>query len=70
VLISDKVNIWREIEADGAGIVAPDTVKGTRDLLTKWGANRMFPWKARACYEHHFTASRTAAALLEVLAAR
>ncbi len=28
VLISDKVNIWREVEADGAGIVETDTVDG------------------------------------------
>lgn len=33
VLISDKVNIWREVEADGAGLVAPDTLAGTRLLL-------------------------------------
>jgi glycosyltransferase involved in cell wall biosynthesis len=36
VLISDKVNIWREIEADEAGLVAPDTVQGTADLLQRW----------------------------------
>ena len=36
VLISDKVNIWREIEADEAGLVAPDTVRGTVDLLQRW----------------------------------
>jgi len=29
VLISDKVNIWREVEADGAGIVGSDSVEGT-----------------------------------------
>ena len=32
VLISDKVNIWREIEADGAGLVDDDTVDGTSEL--------------------------------------
>ena len=29
VLISDKVNIWREIQEDGAGLVAEDTEEGT-----------------------------------------
>jgi len=38
VLISDKVNIWREIEAAGAGLVAPDTLAGTRSLLAQWSA--------------------------------
>jgi len=36
VLISDKVNIWREIKADGAGFVASDTAEGTKESLQKW----------------------------------
>lgn len=36
VLISDKVNIWREIEADGVGFVATDTVDGTESSLRRW----------------------------------
>jgi glycosyltransferase involved in cell wall biosynthesis len=35
-LISDKVNIWREVEADGAGLVASDTVAGTVLNLRRW----------------------------------
>ena len=38
VLISDKVNIWREVAADGAGFVAPDTVEGTARNLRRWFA--------------------------------
>lgn len=36
VLVSDKVNVWREIESDGAGFVAPDTIAGTQGLLAAW----------------------------------
>jgi glycosyltransferase involved in cell wall biosynthesis len=36
VLISDKINIWREVLADGAGLVAPDTVDGTAQNLRRW----------------------------------
>ena len=36
VLISNKVNIWREVESDGAGLVAPDDVEGTSFLLNSW----------------------------------
>jgi glycosyltransferase involved in cell wall biosynthesis len=36
VLISDQVNIAPEIEADGCGIVEPDTLKGTIALLERW----------------------------------
>ncbi len=36
VLISDKVNIWREIVEDGAGIANPDTQEGTEATLNAW----------------------------------
>lgn len=36
VLISNKVNIWREIEAAGAGLVASDDVAGTALMLERW----------------------------------
>ncbi len=36
VLISNKVNIWREVAADRAGLVAADTLAGTRQLLQAW----------------------------------
>ena len=36
VLISNEVNIWREVHADGAGLVANADVFGTTDLLDRW----------------------------------
>lgn len=36
VLISDQINIWREIEKGGAGIVASDTVNGALSVLQRW----------------------------------
>lgn len=36
VLISNKVNIWREIETDNAGFIADDTVEGTTLNLQRW----------------------------------
>ncbi len=36
VLISDKVQIWREISEHHAGLVKPDTLDGTRDLLREF----------------------------------
>ena len=35
-LISDKVNIWREVTGDGAGLVGEDTGEGTTRLLRDW----------------------------------
>jgi glycosyltransferase involved in cell wall biosynthesis len=36
VFISNQVNIWREIETDGAGVVRPADLQGTRDLISNW----------------------------------
>jgi glycosyltransferase involved in cell wall biosynthesis len=36
VLISNQVNIWREIEMCAAGIIANDSYEGTRTALLKW----------------------------------
>ena len=74
VLISDKVNIWREIEAEGAGLVAPDTIKGASDLLRTWillasdGQARLRTG-AVPCFEKRFEIGRATAKLLETLKA-
>ncbi len=36
VLISDQINIWRDIVADQVGLVEPDTLEGTCRLLERW----------------------------------
>jgi glycosyltransferase involved in cell wall biosynthesis len=36
VLISDKVDIWREIQSDDAGLICDDTASGTELMLRKW----------------------------------
>lgn len=36
VLISNRVNIWREIETDSVGLIEADTEAGTRRLLQRW----------------------------------
>jgi glycosyltransferase involved in cell wall biosynthesis len=38
VLISNKVNIWREVEEASAGLVEPDTEDGTRNLIRRYRA--------------------------------
>ena len=38
VLISNKVNIWREIAEDGVGLVEEDDLAGTTRLLERWRA--------------------------------
>jgi glycosyltransferase involved in cell wall biosynthesis len=36
VLISNQVNIWPDIEADGVGLVDDDTLEGTKRMLSRW----------------------------------
>jgi glycosyltransferase involved in cell wall biosynthesis len=72
VLISDKVNIWREVQSDGAGLVGPDTADGTEHNLRRWLAldslaRRSMREAARASFERRFTADATARSLLAVL---
>ena len=73
VLISDKVNIWREIAADGAGYVAPDTVDGATSLLEQLlglsGEERARMGRRGAdCYRRRFSIERATRRLLDVLA--
>jgi len=36
VIITDKVNIWREIQVEGAGFVSTDDVSGVSQSLQRW----------------------------------
>jgi len=72
VLIARPVNIWREIEASGAGLVEADTVEGCSRLLARWldlspGARREMAAKAADSFRQNFEISRTAAALIETI---
>lgn len=73
VLVSDKVNIWREIEQSGAGLVAPDTKDGTSGLLRRWLAlpgheRQVMGRRAAECFAEHFEIHQAAKSLLAVLA--
>ncbi len=72
VLISDKVNIWREIDQNNAGIVASDDLQGTEELLRNWqrltaDEKTKMAKCARTAYESHFRIEANIKALIEVL---
>lgn len=74
VLISDKVNIWREIKAAGAGFVEPDTKEGAVALMERFLALRdteveAMGDNARRCYEENFSIAGAVAALEHELGA-
>lgn len=65
VLISNQVNIWKEIESSNAGFIEEDTLEGTTNLLSKW---TLLPTEdklkisknARMCYEKFFAVAPAA----------
>lgn len=72
VLISDKVNIWREIVQADAGFAATDTVAGTADSLRRWldldAAQRAaMGSRAVACYQQHFHMAAAAQRLADTI---
>ncbi len=65
VLISNQVNIWREIAAGKGGLVAPDTLEGTYELLsnfTEMSKTRRKEMGASAMrvYQQEFTIAQAA----------
>jgi glycosyltransferase involved in cell wall biosynthesis len=72
VLISDKINIWREVTEAQAGLVAPDTLAGATSLLRTWRAmthiqRANMRAKTLACFEMKFEIRQAAAQLVETL---
>lgn len=72
VLISNKVNIWREIVDDGAGIVAEDDLEGTISLLRKWAetdesAKNLMRSRSRGCFEERFHIRHASEDLISIL---
>jgi glycosyltransferase involved in cell wall biosynthesis len=72
VLISDKVNIWREVKDDRAGFVESDSAAGCERMLSSWletAPCQMAAMKvaARQCFEDRFRIERVAQNLIRVI---
>lgn len=71
VLISNQVNIWPEIEADGVGLVDDDTPQGTERLLRRWFSlapeeREAMAARARPSFLARYTMNRTAMVIKEL----
>jgi glycosyltransferase involved in cell wall biosynthesis len=71
-LISNKVNIWREVQADGAGLVAPDTLAGTVANLQAWllmepARRDAMRRRAALSFKRRFTIDKMCSELLRVI---
>ena len=72
VLISDRVNIWREIDADRAGYIESDDLEGTIRLLQRWidtqpAERETIRQNATSCFERRFEIDRAVDSLLQIL---
>lgn len=72
VLISDQVNIWREIANMEAGLVEAATLAGTQLLLERWlklstSQQLHMREQAQLCYHHYFAVAPAAARMLATL---
>lgn len=72
VLISDKVNIWREVSSARAGFIEPDTLEGTRTLIAKFQAmtaedRERMSKDAREGFLKHFDVQVTARAFVTAI---
>ena len=72
VLISNGVNIWREIDADRAGYIESDDLEGTSRLVERWIGTppverETIRENARRCFEQRFSIDRAVDSLLQIL---
>jgi glycosyltransferase involved in cell wall biosynthesis len=72
VLLSNKVNIAREVAEDGAGLVETDDLPGTRRLLERWldldvAGRARYRDAARPCFEGRFRIAQMATRLIALL---
>jgi len=72
VLISNKINIWREIASDNAGYVEDDDLAGATRLIERWvrvsaDDRATMKMSAKDCFMRRFEIGRATDSLLAVL---
>jgi glycosyltransferase involved in cell wall biosynthesis len=75
VLITDKVNIWREIVDHGAGYASSDTLDGVIEILKNWMctstvAKDAMRVRALACFNEKFHIEQVASSYLHIVGGR
>lgn len=73
VLISNKVNIWREIAEDEVGLIDEDNIEGTLRLLQRWSSlptveKAAMAARCRTTFERRFNIARLPEAIARLFA--
>ena len=68
VLLTDKVNLWREVMDSNAGIVANDDQAGIDQLVKKWraGENRLCVENTISCFREKLHISKTVDKIISI----
>lgn len=74
VLITDKVNIWREIEKEEAGLIGSDTTDSIVSLLKQWismedSLQEKMRKNAFKCFSNHFEISKATKSFIDAIQA-
>jgi len=69
VLLTNKVNLWREIESTCAGMVAEDNAEGISKMLNAWDEGRIHGTEKSAlrCFRDHLHVKNAASRLIDVV---
>ena len=69
VLLTNKVNLWREIESTCAGMVAEDNAEGISKMLNAWDEGRIQGTEKSAlrCFRDHLHVKNAASRLIDVV---
>jgi glycosyltransferase involved in cell wall biosynthesis len=72
VIVSNKVNIWREVESYRAGLVCEDTLEGTKASLSQWQSMSRedvaaMRSRSKQCFDELFNYDVTAQKALDIV---
>lgn len=72
VIISNQVNIWREIESAGGGLVEDDSLDGTQKMLKRWlhfsdHEKKLVGERALNCFRNSFSKGPASKRFLEAM---
>jgi glycosyltransferase involved in cell wall biosynthesis len=72
VILSNKVNIWREVQSRGAGLICEDTVASTAAAMERWAAmsseeTAAMRAQSKQCFDELFNYEVTARKALEIV---
>jgi glycosyltransferase involved in cell wall biosynthesis len=72
VLISNQVNIWREIQLHRGGLIETDDLEGTRRLIERWAGlpaaeRAAMRERAKGCFQERFNIERAADSFIQAV---